>query len=203
MNKYRKIVSSISMAILLWLPVSSALAVAITITPVSQTITLGNTAAIDIGISGLGDHSSPSLGVFDLDILFNPAILSFNSVVFGDPILGDQLDLMGFGSLTDVKTVSGSINLFELSLDSSADLDSLQSGAFILARILFNSLSIGDSALQVVINDLGDAKGAAITAAVSDANVTVSAIPEPNSIFLIISGLLAILIFHWKQQFPS
>ncbi|MER0203898.1 MAG: hypothetical protein DU480_08600 [Nitrosomonas sp.] len=172
------------------------MAVAITISPVSQTVTLGNTAVIDIGISGLGDHSSPSLGVFDLDILFDPAILGFNSVVFGDSALGDQLDLLGFGSITDVKTVSGSINLFELSLDSAADLDSMQSGEFVLARILFNSLSIGDSALQIVVNDLGDANGAAITAAVSDARITVSAIPEPDSIFLMISGLLVIFLFR-------
>lgn len=198
MNQYRRIVRSISVAILLWLPVNSALAVAITITPVSQTVTLGNTAEIDIGISGLGDHSSPSLGVFDLDVLFDPAVLGFNSVVFGDSVLGDQLDLLGFGSITDVKNTSGSINLFELSLDSPADLDSLQPGAFILVRILFNSLSIGDSALQIVINDLGDANGTAITAAVSDAKITVSAIPEPDSIFLLISGLLVIFLFRKK-----
>ncbi|WP_350116095.1 cohesin domain-containing protein [Nitrosomonas sp.] len=196
MIKIGKIIRSLSLAAVLWLPVSSVMAVAITISPVSQTVTLGNTAVIDIGISGLGDHSSPSLGVFDLDILFDPAILGFNSVVFGDSALGDQLDLLGFGSITDVKTVSGSINLFELSLDSAADLDSMQSGEFVLARILFNSLSIGDSALQIVVNDLGDANGAAITAAVSDARITVSAIPEPDSIFLMISGLLVIFLFR-------
>lgn len=196
MIKIGKIIRSLSLAAVLWLPVSSVMAVAITISPVSQTVTLGNTAAIEIGISGLGDGSSPSLGVFDLDVLFDPSILAFNSVVFGDPILGDQLDLSGFGSLTSVITSSGTVNLFELSLDSAADLDSMQSGEFILARILFNSLSIGDSALQIVINDLGDANGAAITAAVSDAKITVSAIPEPGSIFLMISGLLIIFLFR-------
>lgn len=199
MNKFGRIFSSLCMAILLWLPVGSAMAVAITITPATQTITLGDTAAVDIGISGLGNHAAPSLGVFDLDILFDPAILSFNSVVFGDPVLGDQL-VLGFGSITEVKTAVGSINLFELSLESAADLDSLQPGEFILARILFNSLSAGDSALQVAVNDLGDANGAALTASVSDANITVSAVPEPDALFLLTAGLLVIFLWRRKQQ---
>lgn len=201
MNKFGRIFSSLCMVILLWLPVGSAMAVAITITPATQTITLGNTAAVDIGISGLGDHAAPSLGVFDLDILFDPAILSFNSVVFGDPVLGDQLDLSGFGSLTSVITGSGTVNLFELSLDSAADLDSLQPGEFILARILFDSLTVGASSLQVSINDLGDANGAPIAATVTDANITVSAIPEPDALFLLTAGLLVILLWRRKQQF--
>lgn len=199
MKVSRKIKNMVCMAIFLWLPVGSAMAVAITITPATQTITLGDTAAVDIGISGLGDHAAPSLGVFDLDILFDPAILSFNSVVFGDPVLGDQL-VLGFGSITELKTAVGSINLFELSLESAADLDSLQPGEFILARILFNSLSAGDSALQVAVNDLGDASGAALTASVSDANITVSAVPEPDALFLLTAGLLVIFLWRRKQQ---
>jgi hypothetical protein len=52
---------------------------------------------LNIFISGLGDGTAPSLSTFDLDISFDPTILAFSTAVFGDPILGDQLDIWGLG----------------------------------------------------------------------------------------------------------
>ncbi len=83
-------------------PAGSATAIEISLTPSTPTITLGDTVNLDLNITGLGDFSPQSLGVFDLDVTFDSSILGFNNAVFGDPVLGDQLDLFGLGSLTNV-----------------------------------------------------------------------------------------------------
>lgn len=57
----------------------------------------------------------------------DPAILGFGSSTFGDPILGNQLDIAGYGTYWAVDTATpGQLNVFEISLDLAADLDALQ-----------------------------------------------------------------------------
>ena len=125
-----------------------ARAISLGIEPVSQDVMLGGSAAVAITISGLGDPGAPSLGVFDLDLAFDPSILAFNTATFGDPVLGDQLDLFGFGSLTEVILGVGTVNLFELSFDFAVDLDTLQAGSFTLVTLSFDTVSLGSSALS-------------------------------------------------------
>jgi hypothetical protein len=113
--------------------------------------------------------------------------------VWGDPVLGDQLDLLGLGSLASATPGSGLVNVFELSFDSVDDLNNLQAADFILARLLFDTASAGISALTLNINALGDAFGDALTANVQDGSVTVTSttiVPEPSSILLLLLGSL-------------
>ena len=69
----------------------SANAALLTINPFNQTVTEGEVVTVDIAISGLGDGSAPSLGSYDFNLDFNPAVLSFSSVVFGDPVVGKSV----------------------------------------------------------------------------------------------------------------
>jgi len=110
-------------------------------------------------ISGLTAGAAPSVSVFDLDVSFNPTILSFGSVAFGDPVLGDQLDLLGLGSFTSTIVGVDTVNLLELSFDPAAVLNALQPGDFTLATLTFNTLANGISSLGVVVNALGDSNG--------------------------------------------
>lgn len=77
-----------------WTTVQAA-PITISILPASQSVNLGSTTTVNLTIAGLGNHVAPSLGTFDLNIDFNPTILGFSTFVFGDPVLGDQLDLFG------------------------------------------------------------------------------------------------------------
>lgn len=121
-----------------------------------------NQAMVGIRVSGLGDNMAPSLSGFDLDVAFDPTILDFQQATFGDPVLGDQLFL---NSPDDCKSVSlceavdnsTSVNLFEVSDQLPATLDSLQKGSFILASLTFNILQNGNSPLTLSINDFLDA----------------------------------------------
>ena len=124
----------------------------------------------------------------DLDVTFDDSILSFLGFTFGDPILGDQLDLSGLGSLTDVAPGAGTVNLFELSFDPPADLDSLQAGSFTLGTLAFLAISSGLSDLGLSVNALGDASGNPLTMGVQSGRVVVNAafVPEPAVLLLLL-----------------
>ncbi|MFQ5658070.1 MAG: PEP-CTERM sorting domain-containing protein [Candidatus Methylomirabilales bacterium] len=155
--------------------------------PVEQVVPLGQSVDVDITISGLGDFAPDSLGTFDLDVGFDPDILDFSAVTFGDPILGDQLDLLGFGSFTSVTPGVGVVNLFELSLDFPGDLDTFQPGAFSLVTLTFDTKSIGTSPLELAVNSLGDAFGFLLAGTVESGKVDV--VPEPGTFLLMGVGL--------------
>ena len=169
---------------------SAALAISIEFVPSSQSVAAGSPVDVAIRITGLGNLSAPSLGTFDLDVGFDPAILSFSSVSYGDPALGDQLDLLGLGSLTATTPGVGSVNLFELSLDLASDLDTLQAGDFTLATLTFDTASAGASALTITVNALGDALGDPLTASLGSGSINV---PEPALLLLLGAGLAGAL----------
>ncbi len=175
---------------------SPGLAQAITLgfEPLFQKVSLGVSFDVALRIADLGDGAAPSLGVFDLDVTFDPTILGFSGVTYGDPLLGDQLDLFGLGSITATTPSVGTVNLFELSLDFPDDLDLLQAGSFTLATLNFDTLGIGVSPLGVSINALGDAYGDPLSATVSPGSVSV---PEPSTLLLLGSGLAGLV---WRRR---
>jgi len=164
-----------------------AQAITVSVTPAEQTISLGSTVSVGISIDGLGDGIAPSVGTFDIDLGFDPALLSLTNVEFGT-----QLDVLGLGSIQSFSSAEGSVNLFELSLDSTSDLNAFQAPSFTLATATFSSLGSGLSLLSLNFNALGDALGAPLVA--STANGLVTVIPEPSSAALIMMGIVALVL---------
>lgn len=152
------------------------------ITISSDTVSVGGLATVDLSISGLG--SGTQLGAYDLNVGFNPGIVSFASAAFGDPTLGDQLNLEGFGTFSSATPGTGTVDLAELSFDSAAVLQSSQASAFTLVQLTFDAKSVGTSALDLSINAVSDAYGNGLTPALSDGSITVrgaTAAPEVDS----------------------
>ena len=181
----------------LWTP---ARAIVIGFDPAAQTVAPGSMVDVALTISDLGDFAPPSLGIFDMDVAFDPAILDPAIVVFGT-----ELDLFGLGSIQDVVSVGpGVLNLFELSVDLPADLDALQAGAFTLATLTFDALAVGASPLNVAIIDLGDSFGDPLDATVTGGSITVAQastpIPEPSTILLFGVGLAGLGFFGWGRR---
>jgi len=183
----------------LLLPYSNLHAFTVGLTPSFQTVPVGNPVSVDLYVSGLGNGTPPSLGTFDLNILFDSTILYFNNATFGDPGLGDQLDLFGLGSITSVDdSVPGVLNLFELSLDMPGDLDLFQADSFTLATLTFDTLTTGTSSLSLTINALGDSAGNALSANIQ--NASVAPVPEPSTaILLAISSLAGMGYFRQRK----
>lgn len=173
-------------------------AITISASPSPSTVTVGSSVSVAISISGLVTGSAPSLGTFDLDLGFDTGILSYTGTVFGDPVLGDQLDLFGLGSVSQAAYSTGKVTFFDVSFDTPSDLDSLQADSFTLATLTFDAIATGTSPLSLTNNALGDANGDALTADISNSTLTVTKrndVPEPAiwllySIGMLVMGLL-------------
>lgn len=179
----------------------SSQAISLDIVPGTTSVTLGTPVAFELRISGLGDGVAPSLAAYDLTLGFDPIILGFGSFSFGDPGLGDQLDLSGLGTASGIDgSVAGELSVFEISFDSSADLNSLQAPSFTLGTISFNTLATGTSGLQFLGAPLlGDAEGSPLTLSLGEGSVEVipsstQAVPDasPTAAFLVL-GLAALI----------
>ena len=185
-----------ALAICLALPASATI---ISFSPSSQLVNVGSTTTVDLIISGLGDGAAPSLGTFDLDIGFDASVLTFNGATFGN-----QLDLFGLGDINSVTAGVGTINLFEVSLESAADLDSLQAGSFTLATLSFTALSDGSSPLSISVNALGDSLGDPLQAELVAGSINsirnINTVPEPSSLLLVGIGMLGMSLLAKKYR---
>lgn len=147
----------------------------------------GDTVSLAINISGL--DANVALGSYALLVGFDPGILRFNSTVFGDPLLGDQLDIQTPGSsFPSASDGDASVFLSEFSLDDSSFLLVNQANNFTLASIFFTALSSGTSTafwLDSEFSSLSNSEGNAL----SYSSGTISAVPLPATLWLFISGL--------------
>jgi hypothetical protein len=164
----------------------------LTMVSISDITQIGNSVNVKIGVSGLGGNLAPSLGAYDLDLSFDPSHLAFTGAEFGDALLGNQLDLFNFGGnlsgadLTD----PGTVNFYEVSFDSVADLNDLQVNSFTLATLSFDVLDFGTSDLTLSVNAFGDAEGNDLP--VTTLSTSVTTVPLPSAIFLMASGLMGL-----------
>lgn len=160
-------------------------------------INVGDSVEVQVRISGLGDTSAPSLGVYDVDFNYDASLFNFTGISWGDSIKGNQLDLAGFGSLQSSNDSSGWLNLFELSFDDALDLDLLQAGEFTLFSVLLNSVAMGSGNFSLVANALGDAYGNdLLLGTINNTQVTAGnvSVPEPSSLMLLLGLLAAVLL---------
>jgi len=184
----------------------SALAITIGFEPVSQIVPVGEPVSVDLVISGLGDGEFPSLGGFDLFIEYDPTILALSDVSFGDPTLGDQLDVSGDGSYYDYSSHSSNVEyLFGLSYNLPWDLNDLQKPSFVLATLTFDTLSVGTSSLEIVnpdppiyVSRLSDELGNAL--GFERESGSIAPVPEPATFILFGFGLGGIGILRRKRK---
>lgn len=158
---------------------------------------------IDLLVSDLGVGGAPSVGDFDVDILFDETQVQFEDYALGtglgDVSLGDAWDFswgyLGFGS----------IDIAEVSALSAIELNNNQLDQFVLATLTFSCLGSGTSFIEIDSTDplltLGDADGNPLDFDLGgpvQINQT-APVPEPSTILLVGTGLLGIMGFGRKR----
>ncbi|AUB81198.1 PEP-CTERM sorting domain-containing protein [Candidatus Thiodictyon syntrophicum] len=169
----------------------------LSLTASPATVSVGAIVNIELLVSGLGDHTAPSLGAFDVIIAFNPALLSPAGVAF-DTGLGDPNASPPEAYPSADTSVAGTIHLINTSLlEANAAncifclppyLDDLQGSAFRLATLTFTGDSPGTTVMSLTINALADAQGEALDTNIQGTAVTVVGTPEPGSLMLFALG---------------
>ena len=169
-----------------------ARAVSLALTPVSSVAAVGGSVAIAVEIAGLGNGAPPTLSSFDLDVTFDPSVLSFQSATFGSA-LGTGFDVFTSAGLDGTSAV----NLAEASLLDSATLDASQPGSFTLATLIFQAIVPGVSPLSIADAILADTSSIPggnqiFVDSFGAASVTVAPIPEPSALLVFATGVLLV-----------
>jgi len=181
----------------------AAFGAALGLTPSSQIAANGDQVTLDLLATGLGDGVSPAVGAFDVDVLYDPAVLGFNSYTIGSD-LGLAFDF-SLGAL-----LSGPIDLAASSLENPADLIATQAANALLASVIFDvlDLSLGASTIvQVDANDplllLGDENGASLPITdVTSATIRneIDSVPAPGTALLFVLGVIMLgFVFRTDQ----
>lgn len=166
-------------------------------------VNVGDNVEVQVRISGLNDASAPSLGAYDVNFNYDASVFSFDSIVWGDSLLGNQLDLSGFGSLQSTDSALGWLFASDLSFDSAADLDLYQAGEFTLFSVLLNAVATGSGNFSLTNTVFGDAYANELSIDTfngTTVNVSSVSVPEPSSLLLLMGMLAAVVLRAKKSQ---
>lgn len=186
---------------LLTLLAANTQAALIELVPSSNNLNLGDAVQVDLRIGEL--NPGEALGVYDLNINYDSSRLSLTSINWGDSLLGNQLDLMGFGSWQESSEAApGQLNLFELSFDEGDWLNDFQASSFTLFSLIFTSIDSGSALISAQVNSLGDAWGESLSSnSLVQSQLTIAppvTVPEPSGL-LILLGIAAVALLRRRK----
>lgn len=165
-----------------------AMAYSISLTPASQTIGMGETAATSVNLSITGQEQ---LFGFNFGLTFDPGILNFKNLSFGSA-LSDYLT--GFtppsAGSPGLVTFDGALDLFSTT--------GLSEGTYTLANLFFDGSGAG-AGTQTLSGDVLDmAPESRLVPLNAAADVTVTPVPEPGIMVLFGVSMAGLAAFRRK-----
>lgn len=184
-------------AAVLGVAAANASAYTVSLTPATQTVSLGTEVVVDLVLTDLGPDG---LGSFDFNVSFDGTRLDFLS--FTD---GGALDV-SFG-LTVIET-GAAFTIYDFSLADPAALLTLQQSAgpsLTLATFRFGTLAAGTAGLGLSLGTVSDVFGNVVTFSQADAEVVIAdrpttAVPEPGTGALLLASGLAAIALRRRQR---
>lgn len=180
-------------------------ATSLSLVPSSLTAPVGTSINLDLIISGLGNHTAPTLGGFDIDLGYDSSLLGLTDITFG-PALGNS-DLLE--ALNGSGSVTGGINIYAQSLleanattcifCSSPYLEDLQTSSFTLASLTFQTAQPGPATFNLSLNQIVDGYGDHLTTTVNAMpSVQIAPVPVPAALWLFSAGLTG--LGYWRRK---
>ena len=162
-------------------------AVILSVSPASQTVSLGGQVSIDVLISGLEDGGLDEIvAAYDLSLSFDASILSYSSGTF--------FDLVDIPPVPDF-SMTGVISWNSASFLDDATLQAQQGNTVTLGTLVFDTLSTGTSPLTFTYDDVTGLNSDLLDYSVSNGSATVAAAaaPAPQTALLLGLGALGML----------
>jgi hypothetical protein len=157
---------------------------------------VGSLVNVTIAVAGLGDFTAPSLRSYDVDVSYDPGLVSYVSTGFA-ALLG----VPGSQALTAAGDLGTAVDVASVSLLSTATLHALQPESFALATLTFSVIGFGDAAFDFAAALLGDQAGAALAIDSSHGLLApVAVVPEPSTSVLFAFGLLWLVGFRCARS---
>jgi len=176
------------------------IAISIGFDPSSQIVDIGDLFDIDVVVSGL-DAAGEIVSAYDLDVLYDDAVLSATAVTFGLD-LGDPFFFEVFNGF-DIST-PGLVDFAQLSFLSDLELNAIQGDTVTLATLYFQVVGLGTSLLTFDPDPAFgiDVKGnnASLLAFSEVGTARVAPVPEPTTLLLTVSGLAGLFGMRRKPR---
>jgi hypothetical protein len=151
-----------------------ALALSLSLQTPSQAPVVGETFAANVIVEGV--DGATGLGFLDIDVVFDPDALRFESISLADALGsfadGDAID-------TSLPAAPGLVNISILSL---LDDFSFQPASFPIGTLFFTAVTAGTSELQFGFVALESGLGASFDYVATDASLT--AVPLPAALWM-------------------